>query len=503
MSPATRRDGGSAPRKGSLPRTDDGDTSATLMPPLTVAMMSGPGKGHMLPICALAEEVASRGFTVHVYSFDAFESDVRPIIEAAGAVFRPLPTVLRAEDKATPFRDAAMYKRSIDMSFAYMVEEWGRERPSAVVVDIFGSPAIRAARSLGIPTVMNCPVALSSALVLTGLPEPSTAFSALGFTLIRPRWTVLRLLRTIGPSFIRGWGAGARLAASTGLVLVNSFNGLEPTGFIPSNWVQTGPLVKQQKDLSTSMASSHPELSAWMDAAASEGVPIVYVSMGSHQPLNQWEVKTLYAGLERYPCRVVWSLPADCQAFLPEGYDTAKFWVSAWLPQPAIIAHPATHVAISHCGWGASTETIAAGVPILALPFMAEQPANAEILVRAGAALLLPKKIPTTILRPGGYREGDFSAERVASCIDLLLNDPRYSATAKALQAQASFEGGRVKAGNCIEWVARTPDSVANQAWDNPVLRMCCGHWTDLISLPLACVAGAVLLAGVWYRKHA
>lgn len=63
---------------------------------------------------------------------------------------------------------------------------------------------------------------------------------------------------------------------------------------------------------------------------------------------------------------------------------------SAWLPQDDILAHPSMRLFISHCGAGGVGEAKYHGVPILGMPFFADQPANLKAIVAEGWALELP-----------------------------------------------------------------------------------------------------------------
>ncbi|KAF5328078.1 hypothetical protein D9619_013642 [Psilocybe cf. subviscida] len=52
-------------------------------------------------------------------------------------------------------------------------------------------------------------------------------------------------------------------------------------------------------------------------------------------------------------------------------------YLSKWVPQQYILTHPATGWYLTHCGLGGVTEALGAGVPMIAWPFMADQPHNA------------------------------------------------------------------------------------------------------------------------------
>jgi glucuronosyltransferase len=59
-------------------------------------------------------------------------------------------------------------------------------------------------------------------------------------------------------------------------------------------------------------------------------------------------------------------------------------FISKWLPQDDVLAHKNIKLFISHCGYGGLIEAKYHGVPILATPMFADQPANAEIIEKEG-----------------------------------------------------------------------------------------------------------------------
>ncbi|KDR73135.1 hypothetical protein GALMADRAFT_721979 [Galerina marginata CBS 339.88] len=54
--------------------------------------------------------------------------------------------------------------------------------------------------------------------------------------------------------------------------------------------------------------------------------------------------------------------------------------ITQWAPQQFILNHPATGWFLTHCGHNSITESLAAGIPIIAWPFEADQPAAAAYL---------------------------------------------------------------------------------------------------------------------------
>ncbi|KAJ8656948.1 hypothetical protein O0I10_007282 [Lichtheimia ornata] len=76
-------------------------------------------------------------------------------------------------------------------------------------------------------------------------------------------------------------------------------------------------------------------------------------------------------------------VPCDEDGF-PEGWlkrmgDRVK--VVEWAPQIKILDHSATGLFVSHCGWNSLTECFTiAGVPIVGVPFLTDQPMNADMM---------------------------------------------------------------------------------------------------------------------------
>lgn len=71
---------------------------------------------------------------------------------------------------------------------------------------------------------------------------------------------------------------------------------------------------------------------------------------------------------------------------LPEGYEQRLgvqcLIETSWAPQAAVLAHKATGGFITHCGWNSALESVAVGVPMIALPLQSDQPANALLLAK-------------------------------------------------------------------------------------------------------------------------
>ena len=76
-------------------------------------------------------------------------------------------------------------------------------------------------------------------------------------------------------------------------------------------------------------------------------------------------------------------------------------FISKWLPQTDVLAHPKIKAFISHCGLGGVTEARYNGVPIVGMPMFAEQPENAANVVNEGWGL----RVDVTTLTEASLKE--------------------------------------------------------------------------------------------------
>lgn len=182
---------------------------------------------------------------------------------------------------------------------------------------------------------------------------------------------------------------------------------------------------------------------------------VVYVSFGTESYISPVQLIELAMGLEASGQPFLWALrppntrleqgsssAEDWKAeLLPEGYEQRVqgrcLIETGWAPQGAILEHGATGAFISHCGWNSCLESMAAGVPIIALPLQVDQPANAMLLAREGKVAVEMKMID-------GVAERD-EVERAVRCLmsgeDMEVKR-RVEAVRNAAVSALSHEGG-------------------------------------------------------------
>jgi glucuronosyltransferase len=94
-------------------------------------------------------------------------------------------------------------------------------------------------------------------------------------------------------------------------------------------------------------------------------------------------------------------------------------FISKWLPQDDILAHPKIKLFISHCGYGGLVESKFHAVPIICVPFTSDQPRNAATAKSEGWSYTL--------------NPNDLTEETLSAAINEVLTNPKYAQTVQRL----------------------------------------------------------------------
>lgn len=240
--------------------------------------------------------------------------------------------------------------------------------------------------------------------------------------------------------------------------ILNSFKEVEiipETIGLPAPCCYVGPLAT-----GSDQSKLDGEIASFCDGADVAGLPIVYVSLGSGIVPDAVIANAIHNGLAGGPWRVVWSLKTWSASTLPDTVDKEQFFISPWVPQHAVLSHPSCKVFLTHCGWGGLMEAAGAGVPLLALPYDADQPANALLVERKGWGLQLPGQwvLPFAAVKEPPEYVGRLEASDVRTKVTRLLEEPSFAAVARELQAAALRYGGCSSAAAAVEsWAAKSP----------------------------------------------
>src|SRR4051794_29167545 len=186
-----------------------------------------------------------------------------------------------------------------------------------------------------------------------------------------------------------------------------------------------------------------PELPppAWLDSVTE---PIVLVATSSEYQADAVLAQTAFDALANSSFHVVATLPSNDPSALrvPPNGRAERF-----LPHTPILARAV--VAITHGGMGVTQKALAAGVPVVAVPFGRDQPEVARRVEVAGAGVRLPRsrlrpdRLRAAVSVALGRREGAAAvaagyraaggAPAAASAVEALLGESVRHETVEAL----------------------------------------------------------------------
>ncbi|CAH2098384.1 unnamed protein product [Euphydryas editha] len=114
---------------------------------------------------------------------------------------------------------------------------------------------------------------------------------------------------------------------------------------------------------------------------------VIYVSFGTNVlsgMITPEKVKIMVKVLSKLPYDVLWKWDQD---ELPGKSDNIR--ISKWLPQSDLLRHPKMKLFVTQAGLQSTDEAITAGVPLIAIPMLADQWYNAEKYLKHGIGMKL------------------------------------------------------------------------------------------------------------------
>lgn len=198
------------------------------------------------------------------------------------------------------------------------------------------------------------------------------------------------LLRANMADFARSQG---QAALEADLILLNTFEDLdrpvidELRARLPPLYT-IGPLGLFTEsgndtisDISASMWFAETSCLRWLDSQ--EPSSVIYVSFGSMSFMACEELLEIAWGLEASKQPFLWVIRPDfidgqADVLLADFLEKVKdrSFLVKWAPQMKVLSHPSVGGFLTHSGWNSTLESICAGVPMISLPLIAEQPTN-------------------------------------------------------------------------------------------------------------------------------
>ncbi|SDS93360.1 glycosyltransferase [Actinoplanes derwentensis] len=197
-------------------------------------------------------------------------------------------------------------------------------------------------------------------------------------------------------------------------------------GLVPEQWYPEDLRTPQGRSYRLSPPVSRVDACC---AVFPDDRPLVVVSLGSLMlslPGVDAMLPTLVAALDRLGCTAVLSLGGrpELAELLPD--VPASVHVMPFIAQRALLS--TADLFVTHAGFGAVGEAIAAGVPMVALPLLADQPGNADRCAELGLGLRLGADVAT--------------AGEIADACAAVLADPGYRWRAGAMQRRMLADPG-------------------------------------------------------------
>jgi zeaxanthin glucosyltransferase len=407
-----------------------------------------PGTGHLNPMTALARSLQQRGHEVVVFGVADTEARVR----AAGIDFHqigtedyPLGALQELDDQLSRLKGLAAFRFTVERvrNSARMVLRTGpeavrRAKVEALLIDQ-AEFAGAVADYLGLPRI-------SIALIPPMIPDDrfppfwfgwppgqdrlSRLRNRLGMLLLK--WIAAPIFKEVNQQRI-AWGlnpfrrpeeALSQMAQITQLPEALEF---EVTGKKPPGLFYTGPFVH---------ASQRPPVEFPWERL--DGRPLIYASLGTLQNGSEHIFRTIANACA----------PLDAQLLisLGGGLDAARLGklagdplVVRFAPQLEILKRAA--LVITHAGLNTVLESLAEGVPLVAVPLGNDQPGVAARLKARGAGVVISRRRLNPI--------------RLRKAVMLVLQEASYREAAQVLQRAIHQVDGPNRAADLIEQVLK------------------------------------------------
>jgi len=181
------------------------------------------------------------------------------------------------------------------------------------------------------------------------------------------------------------------------------------------------PRTRRYADAS---ANVEPLPGWWRESDA----PLVYITFGSvlgDLPDAVAAYRAVLDAVADLPARVLFTIG---RAIEPDalGAPPPHVHIEAWVPQEQVL--PAADVVVAHGGSGTTFGALAAGVPLVLVPFFADQPVNSDRVAATGAAIVVASDADPHSTRPDPLR--------LRAAIESVLGDTSYRRAASRIAAE-------------------------------------------------------------------
>lgn len=386
------------------------------------AILAPPLAGHWKPLAALASELEARGHSaVFVH-----QKEAGALAERHAARFAPIPSAGSGAHEGVrgTVREMA---RQTDMLCRHAPDILRDLRIDAILADQLEPAGALIADRLRLPFVsVACALPINRE---PKVPPPYVGWrydpSPRGRRWAEGGWRVsdwlMRPLHETVERWSQAWNLPPRRRLddcfSPLLQIAQAVPSIDfPREALPENFHQVGPMRRTEGTRSPIPG------------------PFVYCSLGT---LQGGRTK-LFAAVAGACAKLDHSLVlTHCGRLKPDEIAALPGTplVFDYLPQEAVLEEAS--LVVTHAGFNTVLESLARGLPMVAMPIAFDQPAVAARLSRAGVGeVVKPRRA---------------SAARLARCIDKVMGDPGYRARARYVQKEILAAGGAARAADLIE----------------------------------------------------
>jgi len=349
---------------------------------MRVLLVTWDGAGNLPPALALISALSVRGHEVAVLAHDSQEQE----ISQSGGEFRRFATAPQLDQgKAQAGFDFEAWLRGFnEVAARDFMEEVSRVDPDVLIVDCMMGPSLAMGWSSGKKLVA----------LVHGVYSAMTPWS--------------------------------EMISAADLSLCCSYEAFDQGTKFPKNMVFVGPLRP--------VVAGRP----WTRKFPERPLVVASLSTGHQGPFQ--------LGLLQRVCDALSTLPVEGLVTTGRGIAPEELTVGANVTVERNVDHgltlPEASLFITHCGHGSVMAALKAGVPMLCLPAVADQPHNAQLVQRLGLGEVLDVMAPVAVVSDAVSR---LIAKR------FLLGDNKMRSAAKKFAKKNTFEPHTERAVELLE----------------------------------------------------
>ncbi|MEU9452029.1 macrolide family glycosyltransferase [Streptomyces sp. NPDC048277] len=386
-----------------MPGTSPAASSIPLLRqrPAHIAVVNLPMQGHVNPTLGVVAELVRRGHRVTY----AITEDFVHAVKAAGA--EPVVYPVESDGSDAPERLAEGFARAVHASLGSLpalTRAYAHDRPDLVLYDVYGFAGLLLGAQWGVPTVLCSPTHMAYDGLFPEFFDGAAGLAALP-----------------------GYGSLAAAFAERGLDPARIHEVERPDraiAFLPRSFQRRAETVTARRVAYVGPAlGDRSYQGSWQPPRPD--APVLLVSLGSQFTRRPEFYRACAEAFADLPHHVVMAVGPDVTED-QLGPLPAHFEVHAHVPQLAVLAH--TDVFVTHAGMGGTMEAVQHGVPMVAIPQMAEQRVNAGRIEDLGLGAYLPREQVT--------------ARSLRDAVLRVSKDPAVRAGVAALRAEIERSGG-------------------------------------------------------------